>query len=152
MITINMQWSQDLALKKCLQRQGLKNLRLDNLQKLQALMELEALKSSHQLKKKNSSEEIKKDLLPMDLLISKKELILITLLLNHKMEDWMKWVSKPVFLCQFKLQTSRGEREEQLLDKQHQPSRQTHNRQSNKLNQLPKIYLHPMVDKLARVE
>ena len=50
-------------------------------------MELEALKSSHQLKRKNSSEEIKIDLQPMDLLIYKKELTLITLLLNHRMED-----------------------------------------------------------------
>ena len=152
MITINMQWFQDSDLKKCLQRQGLKNLRLDSLQKLQVLMELEVLKSLHQLKRKNSSEEIKIDLPPMDLLIYKKELTLITLLLNHRMEDWMKWVLKLVFLCQFKLQTSRGERGEQLLDRQHQPSHQTHNRQSNKLNQLPKIYLHPMADKLAQVE
>jgi hypothetical protein len=125
---------------------------LDSLQKLLVLTELQALKSWHQLKKKNSSDEIKKDLQLMDSLIYKKEPTLITLLQDHKMERWMKWVLKLVFLCQFKLQTSRGEREEQLLDKQHQPSHQTHSKRSSKLNRLPKIYLHLMVDKLAQVE
>ena len=88
----------------------------------------------------------------MDSLIFKKERTLVTLLQDHKMERWTKWALKQVFLCQFKLQTSREEREELLLDKQHQPSHQTHSRRSCKLNLLPKIYLHPMADKLARVE
>lgn len=88
----------------------------------------------------------------MDSLIYKKEPTLVTLLQDHKMEHWTKWVLKLVFLCQFKLQTSKGELEELLLDKQHQPSHQTHSKRSSKLNLLLKIYLHPMADKLAQVE
>ena len=88
----------------------------------------------------------------MDSLIYKKEPTLVTLLQDHKMEHWMKWVLKLVFLCQFKLQTFKGELEELLLDKQHQPSHQTHSKRSSKLNLLPKIYLHPMADKLVQVE
>ena len=152
MITINMRWSQALALRRCSPRLGLKSLLLDNLQKLQVSTELEALKSWHQLKKKNSSDEIKKDLQLMDSLICKKEPMLITHLQDHRMEHWTRWVSKLVFQCQFKLRTFRGEREEQLLDKQHQLSHQTHSKRSSKLNRLLKIYLHPMADKLAQVE
>ena len=152
MITINMRWSQALDLRRCSQRQGLKSHLLDNLQRLQVLTDLEALKSWHQLKKKNSSDEIKKDSQLMVSLIYKKEQMLITLLQDHRMERWTKWVLKLVFQCQFKLQTFRGEREEQLLDKQHQLSHQTHSKQSSKLNRLHKIYLHPMADKLAQVE
>ena len=88
----------------------------------------------------------------MDSLIYKKEPTLVTLLQDHKMEHWTKWVLKLVFLCQFKLQTSKEELEELLLDKQHQPSHQTHSKRSSKLNLLLKIYLHPMADKLAQVE
>ena len=115
-------------------------------------MVLVALKSWHQLKKKNSSDEIKKDLQHMDSLIYKKEPTLVTLLQDHKMEHWTKWVLKLVFLCQFRLQTSKGGLEELLLDKQHQPSHQTHSKRSSKLNLLLKIYLLPMADKLAQVE
>ena len=152
MITINMRWSQALDLRKCLRRQGLRNLHLVSLQKLLVLTEAQALKSWHQLKKKNSSDEIKKDLQLMDSLIFKKEPTLVTRLQDHKMERWTKWALKLVFLCQFKLQTSREEREELLLDKQHQPSHQTHNKRSSKLNLLLKIYSHPMADKLDQVE
>ena len=152
MTTINMQWSQALDLRRCSQKLGPKSLLLDSPQKLMVLTVLEALKSLHQLKRKNSLDEIKRDLLPMDLLIYKKELTQVILLRDHRMEHWTKWVLKPVFLCQFKLQTFRGERGEQLLDKQHQPSHQMHNKPFSKLNRLLKIYLHPMADKLAQVE